>query len=341
MPESRQDTARAFADAKGWAHCPMTLIAGDASNRKYYRLRDGDDSALLMDAPPDKGEDTGPFINIAQYLNGSGLSAPRILEADTKAGFLLIEDFGDALFARLLEQGAADETMLYNAATDVLLHLHRQRPPQLAAYDAPLMADISALSVTWYRRGALNIEDPRLIDEMRAQMHALLHPLDATPRVLIQRDYHAENLLWLPERMGVRRVGLLDFQDAMLGHPAYDLVSVLQDARRDVPPAVADAMCARYLAGSKLDKPKFMQAYYTLGLQRNLRILGVFARLCLRDAKPHYLDLIPRVWAHVTDSLDRLNDPSLTAFITQTLPEPTPETLEKIRSLCPTPQPQP
>ncbi|MEP4196256.1 MAG: phosphotransferase [Aliishimia sp.] len=340
MPTTRLEQARAFVDKNGWSGRDLTIVAGDASNRKYYRLKDTDESVILMDAPPETGEDTKPFINISMYLEGSGLSAPRIVKADTQAGFLLIEDFGDDLFARLLERNLALESDLYEAATDVLLHLHKQRAPKLPKYDAALMSELAALSVVWYRYGATGIEDTVLAEEMQARIYALLNPLDTDAQVLIQRDYHAENLIWLPERKGVRRVGLLDFQGAMLGHPAYDLVSVLQDARRDVGHDVTQSMCTRYVKTSDRNEEDFMAAYYALGLQRNLRILGVFARLGIRDGKPQYLDLMLRVWGHIETNLNALGNRALSDFVRSCLPNPTPQFLETLRSKCPKSPPQ-
>lgn len=334
MSEPRAAAARRFADRHGWAGADMRLIAGDASMRKYYRLARSGETALVMDAPPEKGEDTRPFARIAAWLCGAGFSAPRIHARDTDAGFLLLEDFGDGVFARLIEAGA-DETLLYGAATDLLAALHRIAPPDLPRYDAAAMAPLAGLAVTWYRSGNCGQDDAALAQELSARMHGMLVPLDSDLTCLAQRDYHAENLIWLPERSGVARVGLLDFQDAMIGHPAYDLVSILQDARRDVPPALAEAMIARYLAQSAADPVRFRAAFHLLGLQRNLRILGVFARLCLRDGKPGYLPLIPRVWGHIAANLAALGQPEFSAWIAEVLPAPTEQHLARIAARCP------
>ncbi len=338
--DRRQRAARAFADTQpGWRNRPMRLIAGDASNRKYYRLSGSKTSALVMDAPPEKGEDIGPFARIARYLSQNGFSAPRILAQNAEDGFLMIEDFGDGIFARLFEAGQ-EEAPLYAAATDLLVALHRCPPPaDLPAYDAAMLAEMASLAAIWYRKGVTGEQSTAEAAEIRDRMRARLVPLDAELTCLIQRDYHAENLIWLPEREGVARVGLLDFQDAMRGHPAYDLVSILQDARRDVSPALAEAMLSRYIAATGRDDAPFRAAYHALGLQRNLRILGVFARLCLRDGKPHYLSLLPRVWGHVTHDLAQLGEAGLTAFLCAALPAPTTSNIARIANACPTPSP--
>jgi len=325
----------AFIASSGWADAEARPLAGDASNRRYLRLiRPDGTRAVLMDAPAERGEDVRPFLHIARHLSGLGLSAPAILAEDTGAGLLLLEDLGDALFARLVERAPEIEPTLYEAATDLLVALHRHPPPEgLATYTPALMADLACLALEWYRRGATGDDSPER-DRFRARMEAVLNTLPDADTVLIQRDYHAENLLWLAGRDGIARVGLLDFQDAMRGHPAYDLVSVLQDARRDVSPALEKTMIARYIAATGQDADRFTAAYACLGAQRNLRILGVFARLWLRDGKAQYLRLIPRVWAHLVADLRHPALAPVAALVTSELPAPTPEILARLKSRC-------
>ena len=332
----RDARARAFVAQTRWAGADLAPLAGDASNRRYLRLTDPANgaTAVLMDAPPDKGEDTRPFIAIANHLTSLGLSAPQILHADISAGFLLIEDLGDPLFARVIPQQPALEPALYEAATDVLLTLHSHpAPADLPAYDAPLMAELAALAFDWYAAGLgpVPVETKQMF---LSEMQALLAPLAAQSDVLIQRDYHAENLLWRPDRSGVARVGLLDFQDAMVGHRAYDLVSLLQDARRDVPGDIAAGMIRHYTDQSGCDPGRFAAAYHLLGAQRNLRILGVFARLCIRDAKPGYIDLIPRVWDHLMTDLAHPALARVAPMILQAIPAPDPANLTRLRDQC-------
>lgn len=332
---TRNDDLRAFIERAGWGDAQVTPLAGDASNRRYDRLMQPDGRrAVVMDAPPAKGEDIGPFVRIATYLTSAGLSAPRIFAQDAQQGFLLLEDLGDDLFARVLERDPGLEHMFYAAAVDVLGHLHRAPPPALAPYDAATTAPLAALAFDWYQHGVTGTVDTVARDGFLQDFQALLAPLDQQPSVLVQRDYHAENLLWLPDRDGPARVGLLDFQDAMLGHPAYDLVSVLQDARRDVAPALEQRMIARFLDQNPQDKDRFATAYAILGAQRNLRIMGVFARLCLRDGKAHYVDLIPRVWGHVQTNLKHPALAVITDFVTTALPPPTPDVLKLLKSKC-------
>jgi len=337
MPE-RDAAIAAFLDSIGWADARIEPLAGDASNRRYLRLtRDPvPGCAVLMDAPAEKGEDVRPFIRIADYLCGLGLSAPQILAADPVQGLLLLEDLGDDLFARLIPRHPELENSLYSCATDVLITLHRHAPPEdLAPYSVPVMTDLAALACGWYMTHAHGPICGAKTALREAMTESLTHYApDQT--VLIQRDYHSENLLWLPERDGVARVGLLDFQDAMLGHPAYDLLSLLQDARRDVPPEIERDMLRRYIFATGQDEGEFVGAYHALGAQRNLRILGVFARLCLRDGKAHYVDLIPRVW----DLLQRdLSHPGLYALahvVHDVLPAPTHAILTELKDKCAT-----
>ncbi|KAA2315465.1 aminoglycoside phosphotransferase [Pseudooceanicola sediminis] len=326
-----------FVAGTDWADARIVPLAGDASMRKYDRLHKADGrTAVLMDAPPDKGEDVRPFLVIARYLLGLGLSAPQILATDEAEGFLLIEDLGDALFARVVIERPALESTLYQAAGDALVTLHAGTPPEgLATYDPATMTRLSALSYSWYQSGARGT-DPTGMEDFAKAFEPLLGQTTGTPDVVILRDYHAENLLWLPERDGVARVGQLDFQDAMLGHRAYDLVSLLQDARRDVPPALEEKMIARFIASSHADPDTFRRAYDVLSVQRNLRILGVFARLCMAYGRPHYVDLIPRVWAYLLRSLDRPALSDLRARLLHDLPAPTPETLDKLKEQCAT-----
>ncbi len=333
-PVARRDLlATALLARTDWADASRAPLAGDASNRRYERLTDPATGrhAVLMDAPPEKGEDVRPFVTVAQYLRDQGLSAPQIYGEDAEYGFLLLEDLGDALFARVIPDQPDLEPLLYETATDVLVHLLAAPKPQLPAYDPPLMAELSALSLTKYAAGITGTPDPALVKRFTTRFQALLADLTQGPRMVVQRDYHAENLLWLPDRDGVARVGLLDFQDAMIGHPAYDLVSLLQDIRRDVPAAIEHAMLTRFIAATGLDDHAFRTAYAALGVQRNLRILGVFARLALDYGKPKYVDLIPKVWTHLRRDLDHPVMAPIAQMILQALPVPTPDALARLK----------
>ncbi|NOX39814.1 MAG: phosphotransferase [Alphaproteobacteria bacterium] len=320
-----------FLQASGWDAAKRSSLAGDASARRYDRLS----GAVLMDAPPLDDEDIGPFLKVARYLSECGLSAPEIYAADPQNGLIVMEDLGDDLYARVCENHPDQETELYEAAIDILGYLHRQSfSPDLPPYSAEIYQREADLLVDWYMPA---ITGQEVTTEIKAQYQKLINNACGNlsgPPVCVLRDYHAENLLWLPSREGVARVGLLDFQDALIGHPAYDLVSLLQDARRDTGRDLQAAMIARYLRIYPQNEDKFLVDYATLGAQRNLKIIGVFARLCIRDKKPAYVDLIPRVWAYLMGDLARPELAGLCEFMRDNVPPPTPQNLQKIREVA-------
>ena len=283
-----------FLANHGWPGACVTPLAGDASFRRYFRVSDGVRRAVLMDAPPPH-EDPRPFIAVAEWLTAEALSAPAILARDLDQGLLLIEDFGDARLRETLDASPQRESALYAAATELLVHLHGRAPlAGLSPHGLDQWLGEVSLFIDWYCP-ALGLEVDRA--GWDAAWRDLLDPIDGDglPRVTVLRDYHAENIMLLPDRAGVRGLGLLDFQDALVGHPAYDLVSVLEDARRDVTPAVETAMLAQYAQKAAADD-RFTRAYWALAAQRNTRILGVFTRLWQRDGKPGYKAFQPRMW---------------------------------------------
>ena len=294
MHEPRRQAIAAFLDAAGWAGVRAAPLAGDASFRRYYRLRRNGSSVVLMDAPPPQ-EDIGPYVTVAALLRELGFSAPEVLAEDRDRGFLLLEDLGDDTYTRLLS-GGADEPALYTLAVDTLVALQRAAEPRgtpgLPSYDIERLLGESALLVDWYRPlvGGLR-------EEYLALWQTVLPDAMVSPPTLVLRDYHVDNLMLLPNRPGVRGCGLLDFQDAVTGQPSYDLVSLLEDARRDVPSPLRQAMTERYLAAfPDLDRSAFLRSAAILSAQRNCKILGIFTRLWKRDGKPQYLVHIPRVW---------------------------------------------
>ncbi|PRY91589.1 aminoglycoside phosphotransferase family protein [Donghicola tyrosinivorans] len=287
----------------GWDKADATPLAGDASSRRYTRLTRGEDRAILMQAPKGEAGGTPSFARLARHLRGIGLSAPKILSGNPQAGLLLLEDFGDGVFARQMAEDPAQIMPLYRLATDVLVHLHERPAPEgLPVYNARMMADQAMLLFDWPLP-----DRPTLDASARDALHAALIraalPFDRQKRVLMLRDYHAENLMLLTERQGIARAGLLDFQDACLAHPAYDLVSLLQDARRDVDDTVAEEMTFHYLSRTDRDSHDFYSAYAVFGTGRALRILGIFARLAARDGKDRYLAFVPRVLDHLRTNL--------------------------------------
>lgn len=344
LSDPRGEALRAFLETAGWWDGTITPLAGDASNRRYFRVVKGSDHAVLMDAPPDRGEDVRPFVRMTEHLRGAGLSAPALLAQDPDAGFLLLEDLGDDLFARLLERSPTDETDLYAAAVDLLADALPPAGPEIAAaYDWEVLLREARAAPDWYLAGVTG-QSPSadLLAEFADLLASALTPVRDDRSCLVLRDYHAENLLWLPERIGAARVGLLDYQDALCGHPAYDLVSLLEDARRDTAPTLQESMVSRYLAKRADIEPRaFRAAYAALGAQRNLKIVGYFARLSMRDSKDRYLDLIPRVWQHLTRDLAHGDLAALRRFVERHLPSPEPSRLAAIRARPTGPQPTP
>lgn len=288
----------AFLNAHGWGGAAVRPLAGDASFRRYFRVTLRWHSAVLMDAPPDR-EDSRPFLAIARHLGGLGLSAPQALAADLAQGLLLLEDFGDVRVAPLLAADATDERAIYACAVDILAELHRHPPADVPPYGAAEYLREARLFPDWYLPAAGLAEAPGY----DAAWAPLWPALGGFPPVLVLRDYHADNLMRLG-RPGLKQLGLLDFQDALAGHPAYDLASLLQDIRRIVSPALEAAMLNRYFSQRPgLDETAFRTAYAILAAQRNIKILGVFTRLSVRDGKHGYLGWHPRLWQMITANL--------------------------------------
>lgn len=289
----RPDPVTGFLAATGWAGAARRPLAGDASARRYLRLDGGPRPALVMIAPPELCGPLAPFLGMTAHLRAIGLRAPEIFAEDASEGLLLIEDFGDALLARRADADPAQAPALYARAVDVLIHLHGAPLPDRPTVGAEDLAAMLAPLFEHYAPGFARSE--AVITELADRLAALP---DWTPRLAL-RDYHAENLVALDPCCGLRGIGLLDYQDAILTHPAYDLASLLQDARRDVPEALETEMIARFLAGTGAAPGAFRAAYPLIALQRNLRILGIFARLSRERPQARYERFQPRVWAHV------------------------------------------
>ncbi len=333
VSEWRGEAIRDFLGQSGWGDALCKPLAGDASARRYARLRLGARTAILMDAPPGQADDVADFAKVARHLRSIDLSAPQVLAEDLSQGFLLLEDFGDGIFARLTETDPACEATLYQAASDVLLHLQSHPPaPDLLNLTALDWAEASGMVLDCYRF-AITGEKSDTANFTTVLSDTLARWADG-PRVMILRDYHAENLMYLPARQGLAQVGLLDFQLAQLGQPGYDLVSLLQDARRDVSANVEAAMIRRFLDGNGTIEAAFRPAYAALAAQRALRILGIFAKQCLYDGKPRYVALIPRVWAQLQRNLARPELAALAKICADLLPAPNRANLQRIEAQC-------
>jgi aminoglycoside/choline kinase family phosphotransferase len=318
MRDPRRRAMTAFLDGCGWGGHAAVPLAGDASFRRYYRLAGGGGSAVLMDAPPPQ-EDVAPYVVVAALLRELGFSAPEVFAQDRADGFLLLEDFGDDTYTRLLERGA-DEPALYTLAVDTLITLQRaaesRDTPEIPPYDLEKLLGEAALLVDWYRPLGSGLRE-----EYLALWQAVLPDAVVSSPTLVLRDYHVDNLMLLPDRPGIKGCGLLDFQDAVRGPSSYDLVSLLEDARRDVPDALRRAMTERYLAAFPgLDRKAFFRSAAILSAQRNCKIIGIFTRLWKRDGKPQYLSHIPRVWRLLEQDLGHPALASIARWLDHHLP---------------------
>ncbi len=314
----RDTTIKVFLQDNGLDGALRVPLAGDASARRYERLVADGKTMILMDAPPDLPMlSTAAFVKIGSWLRQHGFSAPELIRHRIDWGLILMEDLSDDLFSRVLTRGGAvDEAELYGAAVDVLVALQSLEPPaDLPPYDDNKMCEEASRFTRW---AADHLSD----DEKNAYLGIWRDLFPATrigSAAFVYVDYHADNLVWLPERDGLARVGLLDFQDGRLGPCAYDLVSLLEDARRDVGIGLANAMIDRYLAArSDLDPDAFRTAYAILGAHRNCKILGMIANWA-RTGKPQYRALEGRVWAHLRRDLAHPQLATLAAWFERNL----------------------
>lgn len=342
MSDARDAEIDEFLVRAGWGGSIRTKLAGDASTRSYERVTLNGRIAILMNQPRRAETEPCPadasdeertrlgynalarlaagrvdaFVATASYLTQHGFSAPEVYAADPAAGLAVIEDLGDELYARLLEQGA-DEAALYDAAIDALAALQRLTPPDalpggwpFLAYDDLALKTAQDIILEWFPPYAGIAFSADAVAAWEAAWAPIRARGVAGATVFCHRDYHAENLLWLPDRPGIARVGLLDFQDAVRAHPAWDMSMLLHDARREIDPALEARCLARYHNAAQPDGA-FMSDFHALGALNIVRIIGIFARLVTRDGKPRYRDFMPRMWRY----LDRcLADPALGAL---------------------------
>jgi hypothetical protein len=294
IADTRPAEIRAFLDAAGWGGAALAPLAGDASDRRYWRLARGATRAVLMDTPAGAADDPAAFLRVAAHLAARGLSPPAILAADAPRGLILMEDLGDNRYDAHLARHPADAPQLYLAATEALAVLQAAPPlPGIPDLSPDGWADTVRAAITWL--GASDLAD--------GIAGAVAEVLSAYPcKVMILRDFHAENLIWMPKRPGAAAAGLLDFQTAQTGLPAYDLVSLLQDARRDVAPATQTACRRRFCDLTGRAEGDLAAEFAAAGALRALRILGVFARLA-GQGKPRYLAFRPRVWRDLQTNL--------------------------------------
>lgn len=339
LPPERDRAIAAFLKEAGWGDGVRASLGEDASTRRYERVTRGDETAILMDAPP--AAESQPcdehasiqdriragwngrtrlaacrvdaFVGIGNHLQSLGLSAPNVMAFDVEQGFCLLEDLGDSIYAREIERGADEET-LYLTAVEALAHVHNAPTPvrvtagdyswPILTYDELALTTGAGLFPKWYPGYDSSVQfSGSTARDFEDVVEGLSRHLATLSGTLMLRDYHAENLLWLPERDGLQRVGILDYQDAVSGPAAWDLAMFLQDARRDVTPDVRDKAFNRYLDLTGIEEETFRRDYAIAGAINALRIIGVFARLIGRDKKPRYAAFLPREWGHLKTNL--------------------------------------
>ena len=307
MVRLRLEDQQLFAENHGWGSADLYPLAADASHRSYIRLLNGTETCLLMDAPPET-EKLKEFVTIAKHLQAIGLRTPEIYAYDFAQGFALVEDFGDNTFTRLLEAGA-NELALYRQAADVLIHLHRQGENTLNVavppYDIELMLEEVGRFLKWFVPAARGTEATS--DEVTTYFDVwrnALHNLSEERSAFVFRDFHVDNLMVVEDGGGVKACGLLDFQDALIGSPAYDMVSLLEDARRDISAETYKEVLVHYYAGCpSVDSEKFERDMAILGAQRHAKVAGLFVRLSREAGKHTYLRHLPRVQTLLAKSL--------------------------------------
>ena len=321
---TRAGEISAFLKQAGWPKAQRIPLTGDAGNRRYERLHDlNQGNAILMDAEPRLGEDIRSFLKISQHLLNCGISAPKIFNQDISLGLILMQDFGDELLYKTVNDAPNLELQLYRLAIDVLNQLQKSPPPKgVGSYFSPEMSKALATTLPWYC-------DKGLSQEIQEEAEISLSKLDWSNPVLVLRDFHAQNLIYRYEQSGLAQMGVLDFQDAQLGHPLYDVTSLIHDARRILNPSVV-SLLLQELTKAYRGQDDFRYAFATLSAQRNLRVLGVFSRLCLRDKKPSYINLIPHVWNNLWKDLSHPLLRNLSK-ICESLPTPSPSFLEGLR----------
>ncbi len=321
---SRAPDAAAFLKPHRYAAHDFVPLAQDVSTRRYHRAPDR--GVLLMQADAQSHTLFAAISNMTRWLSDLQLSVPRILDADPKTGLMLIEDFGDDLYADVIASTPARESALYEAAVEVLARIHSAAPPALPSYDRAFIAQELEIAFDFYA--------PLAADGRAAFLGAFDEALEACgplESVTVLRDFHAQNLFWLPDRAGLSRVGLIDFQDARLGHPAYDFVSFVTDARRDVSAELRRPLARKLAQACGYEIDAFEQAAALFSAQRNLKILGIFARLAITRNRTSHLPLCGRVWGHLQDDLGHPALAEIARLVAQHIPAPDARQLAAIK----------
>ena len=333
----RETELKRFVAEAGWQDAAIRPLAGDASLRRYLRITDpaSQSTRIVMDAPAESCGPLEAYVRSTEFLQNAGFSVPRIYATDEERGFMLLEDLGDSLVSRILVNRPELEREIYGIAIDLLVELLEHEPgTDFPEYTPAIQAELATVALHWYQYGVTgHVPSGQVVEDFRGIVGELVSG-NVTGHAFVHRDFHAENLIWLPERSGIGKIGVIDHQDGARGQPAYDLVSILEDARRDISGELRTSMIRRYACATGRTEDELRHDLAVCGAQRNLRILGVFARLALRDHKPGYIDLIPRVWCHLMRDLAHPSTSRLARFIERQLPAPDARLLNRIRKLC-------
>lgn len=328
---TRDQQIDSFLEQSGYGNWVFSVLTADASFRRYLRGSFKDQSLILMDAPPHTEEKIGPFLRITEVLREFGLRSPKIEAFNEELGFILMEDFGDALIAQEAQRDAHSEDRLYDVALECLKTVwSHEAPNDLASYDRQTYQRESSLVHQWYLASC----STNAISEFERSLDAALARLSGLSPVLVLRDYHAENLIALDKGTGVECLGLLDYQDALAGHPAYDLVSLVEDARRAVPTTIRDRLISGAAEFLGLDEDTFRSDIAILGAQRNLKIIGIFARLSIRDGKTKYPAMIPHVFDLLAMDLAHPSTEELAVWCEANLAPPSREKIASLKAVA-------
>lgn len=308
MIEINLVSAQKFLVENGLTNCQIKKVAGDASFRSYYRIFFQEKTFILMFAPPEH-EDVKPFIKIDKILVENGFRAPKILAKNIDLGFILLEDFGDETYSKSLQKNSAEEYFLYEKACDVLIEIQKipLKKIDILHYNHATLFREVMLFIDWYLPWKNHIISLQQIQDYKFYWIELFDKLSKNNQSLVLRDFHADNLMVLNNKNGFEAVGLLDFQDALIGSNAYDLLSLLEDARREVNEKNKQKLFDYFISKANYNREDFLVDYEIISLQRNIKILGIFARLHLRDGKNQYINFIPRVKDFVEQRLNKTN----------------------------------
>jgi aminoglycoside/choline kinase family phosphotransferase len=319
-----------FLNATGWSNAERIPLRQDASKRRYFRITSGNrKSAIVMDIPPDASEKPDDIIRLTNFLGSIHLGAPEIYDVDLKNGFLIVEDLGESRFADEFLIRPDLQEPRYNAAIDMLAFLQSHQPEfDLPRGDPHTLSNMVDPLFKHYCLCDLDFgQKQSLIGDFRN----ILERVWGEDMVISLRDCHAENLIWANNNSGLAQVGIIDFQDAFMTHPIYDVVSLLCDVRRDIDPQLREQLIDRYVDQSKRSKETVLAAFHAISVQRNLRILGVFGQLA-QNGRTHYLEWAPRAWSFVNNGLNHPSLEPIAQRIRDIVPEPKPEHLERIKS---------